>query len=284
MTDIKTPALSTATPHEADADIFRTGAIKIHTPADFEAMRCVGQKAASVLDALQEFVQPGITTAALDDKAFTLIRDLGAVPAPLFYRGFPRSICTSVNHVVCHGIPSDKILREGDLLNIDVTLIYEGWHGDTSRMYALGDMSVKAQRLATATYDSMMRGIEAVRPGAHLGDIGAAIQAHAEANKISVVRDFCGHGLGRVFHDEPNVLHYGRAGQGVILKEGMFFTIEPMLNLGRDAVKVLRDGWTAVTRDRTLSAQYEHSIGVTADGAEIFTRSPSGLDQPHLSP
>lgn len=274
------------TPHNdaVNIDMLRTGAIKIHTAEDFDGMRRVGEKAAMVLDALHEYVKPGITTAALDDKAFSLIMDLGATPAPLYYRGFPRSICTSINHVVCHGIPSDKVLREGDLLNIDVTLIYEGWHGDTSRMYALGDLSVKATRLATATYESMMKGIEAVRPGAHLGDIGVAIQSHAKAHNLSVVRDFCGHGLGRIFHDEPNVLHYGRTGDGVVLREGMFFTIEPMLNLGRDAVKILRDGWTAVTRDRTLSAQYEHSVGITADGVEIFTRSPIGLDQPHLDP
>lgn len=258
--------------------------IKLHSAEDFDGMRVVGQKAAQVLDLLAEFAQPGITTAALDDKALTIIQDLKAVPAPLHYRGFPRSICTSINHVVCHGIPSDKVLREGDILNIDVTLIYDGWHGDTSRMYALGDVSVKAQRLMSNTYEAMMDGIAAVRPGATLGDIGAAIQAHAISGGLSVVRDFCGHGLGRVFHDAPNILHYGRANTGAVLREGMFFTIEPMLNLGRDAVKILNDGWTAVTRDRTLSAQYEHSIGVTATGVEIFTQSPMGLHQPHQPP
>ena len=258
-----------------------TGQIKIHTEADFEAMRAVGKRAAQTLDQLGEFVVPGVSTQTLDDKAVEIIRDLGAVPAPLNYRGFRRSICTSINHVVCHGIPGDKLLREGDIVNIDVTLYFEGWHGDHSRMYGVGKTSVKAQKLMDVTYQAMMQGIEAARPGATLGDIGHAIQSFAEINRMAVVRDFCGHGLGRIFHDTPNILHYGRAGEGLALREGMFFTIEPMLNLGKAAVKILGDGWTAVTRDRTLSAQFEHSVGITADGCEIFTKSLNGNDTPH---
>ena len=258
-----------------------TGQIKLHTPEDFDAMRMVGKMAARTLDELSPLVVPGTTTQALDDKALEIIRDLGAVPAPLNYRGFKKSVCTSINHVVCHGIPGDRRLRDGDIMNVDVTLFFEGWHGDHSRMYSLGDVSVKAKRLMDVTYEAMMAGINAVRPGASLGDIGYAIQQHAEINRLAVVREFCGHGLGRVFHDTPNILHFGRPGEGLVLREGMFFTIEPMLNLGKPAVKILGDGWTAVTRDRTLSAQYEHSIGISADGAEIFTKSPSGLDTPH---
>ena len=258
-----------------------TGQIKLHTAEDFDAMHKVGQMAARTLDELSPFVVPGTTTQALDDKALEIIRDQGAVPAPLNYRGFKKSVCTSINHVVCHGIPGDRRLREGDIMNVDVTLFFEGWHGDHSRMYSLGDVSVKAKRLMDVTYEAMMAGINAVRPGASLGDIGFAIQQHAEINRLAVVRDFCGHGLGRIFHDTPNILHYGRPGEGLVLREGMFFTIEPMLNLGKPAVKILGDGWTAVTRDRTLSAQYEHSVGVTANGVEIFTKSPGGLDAPH---
>ena len=261
-----------------------TGQIKIHTAEDFEGMRKVGRMAAQTLDLLGEFVVPGVATQALDDKAVEIIRDLGAVPAPLNYRGFRRSICTSINHVVCHGIPGEKTLREGDIVNVDVTLFHEGWHGDHSRMYAAGRTSVKAQRLMDVTYEALMQGIAAAKPGNTLGDIGHAIQAHAELHRLAVVRDFCGHGLGRIFHDTPNILHYGRSGEGLSLREGMFFTIEPMLNLGKPAVKILGDGWTAVTRDRTLSAQYEHSIGITADGAEIFTKSLNGSDMPHRPP
>ncbi len=261
-----------------------TGQIKIHSAEEFEGMRVVGQKAARTLDLLSEFVQPGISTQSLDDKAVEIIQDLGAVPAPLNYRGFRRSICTSINHVVCHGIPSEKILRDGDIMNVDVTLYHEGWHGDHSRMYGLGDTSVKAQRLMDVTYDALMQGIQITKPGATLGDIGHAIQSYAELNRMTIVRDFCGHGLGRIFHDTPNILHYGRPGEGLVLREGMFFTIEPMLNLGKPAVKILGDGWTAVTRDRTLSAQFEHSIGVTATGCEIFTKSLNGSDTPHRNP
>jgi methionyl aminopeptidase len=255
--------------------------IVTHGAEDFEAMRRAGKLAAETLDIITPEVGIGVTTEALDRLCHDFIVAHGAVPAPLDYRGFPKSICTSVNHVVCHGIPTDrKVLRDGDTLNIDVTVILDGWHGDTSRMFCIGKPSVKARRLVEITYESMMRGIEVVKPGATLGDIGAAIQNHAEAHRFSVVRDFCGHGLGRVFHAAPSVLHYGRAGQGTVLREGMFFTIEPMINAGRYEVKILEDGWTAVTRDKSLSAQFEHSLGVTATGYEIFTLSPKGWHQP----
>jgi methionyl aminopeptidase len=229
---------------------------------------------------LTAHVYPGATTNELDRLALEFALDNKAAPAPLNYRGYPKSICTSLNHVVCHGIPNDKPLREGDILNIDVTLILDGWHGDTSRMFPVGEISRRAERLIEVTYESLMRGIAVVKDGAHLGDIGAVIQDYAEGERTSVVRDFCGHGLGRVFHDMPNVLHYGRRGEGVELKAGMLFTIEPMINLGRSRVKILSDGWTAVTRDRSLSAQFEHTIGVTRDGCEVFTLSPAGLHCP----
>ncbi len=255
--------------------------IVIHNAQDFEGMRRAGHLAAETLDYITPHVAPGVSTEELDRLCHDFIVEREAVPAPLNYRGFPKSICTSINHVVCHGIPSDKkILRDGDTLNIDVTVILDGWHGDTSRMFFIGATSVKARRLVDTTYEAMMRGIEAVRPGATLGDVGHAIQSFAEAARFSVVRDFCGHGLGRIFHSAPSVLHYGRPGQGLTLQEGMFFTIEPMINAGRFDVKILEDGWTAVTRDRSLSAQFEHSIGVTADGFEIFTLSPKGWHRP----
>ncbi len=255
--------------------------ITIHGPEDFEGMRKAGRLAAETLDFITPQVQPGVTTEELDRLCHGFILDHGAIPAPLNYKGFPKSICTSVNHVVCQGIPSDrKRLGKGDAINIDVTVILDGWHGDTSRMFHVGSTSVKARKLVDVTYEAMMKGIAAVRPGATLGDIGAAIQAHAEAQRFSVVRDFCGHGLGRVFHTAPSVLHYGRPGTGVVLREGMFFTIEPMINAGRPDVKILDDGWTAVTRDKSLSAQFEHSVGVTAEGCEIFTLSPKGWHQP----
>lgn len=243
-------------------------------------MRIAGQLAAQTLDYIIPFVQPGVTTQELDRLCHEFILDHDAIPAPLNYRGFPKSICTSVNHVVCHGIPGPKRLRDGDTLNIDVTVIVDGWHGDTSRMFLVGRPSIKAKRLADVTYEAMMRGIEQVRPGATLGDIGYAIESFARANRCSVVRDFCGHGLGRVFHDAPNILHYGQKGDGIELREGMFFTIEPMVNLGGAATKILDDGWTAVTRDKSLSMQFEHSLAVTATGYEIFTKSPKGLDRP----
>jgi len=255
--------------------------ITIHTDADFEAMRQAGRLAAETLDYIAPFVTPGTTTEHLDRLCHDYIVTHGAIPAPLDYRGFPKSICTSVNHVVCHGIPNEKKrLQDGDILNIDVTVILEGWHGDTSRMFYLGKPRLRAKRLVDATFEAMWRGIEMVRPGATLGDVGHAIQSHAEAQGFSVVRDFCGHGLGRVFHESPSVLHFGDPGEGVVLREGMFFTIEPMINAGRYQVKILEDGWTAVTRDRSLSAQFEHSIGVTADGHEVFTLSPMGWHSP----
>ncbi len=254
--------------------------VRLHSPGDFEGMRRAGRLAAECLDLVTPHVGTGVTTEELDRLCHEFILAAGAVPAPLGYRGFPKSICTSVNHVVCHGIPGDKVLRDGDIVNIDVTVILDGWHGDTSRMYFVGKPSIKAKNLVDVTYDAMMKGIEAVRPGATLGDIGHLIQSHAEAHRCSVVRDFCGHGLGRVFHEPPNVMHYGKKGHGLVLHEGMFFTIEPMINAGRYETKILADGWTAVTKDKSLSAQFEHSIGVTADGCEIFTLSPKGLHRP----
>ena len=266
-----------------DADIMpgrKTGQIKLHGPDAFEGMRRAGRLTAEALDLLVERVRPGVTTEALDDFIFDFAMDHGAYPAPLDYRGYRKSVCTSINHVVCHGIPDNKPLREGDIVNIDVTLLVDGWHGDASRMYAVGAINRRAERLLEVTYESLLRGIAAARPGGHAGDIGAAIQTYAEGERCSVVRDFCGHGLGRVFHDDPNILHYGRRGEGISLKPGMFFTIEPMINLGRPQVKVLGDGWTAVTRDRSLSAQFEHSVGITETGVEIFTLSPRGWDFP----
>ena len=258
----------------------RSTKIKLHGAADFEAMRKAGRLTAEALDILTALVEPGVTTSTLDNLITEFARDHKAVPAPLNYRGYPKSICTSINHVVCHGIPSDKPMREGDIVNIDVTLIVDGWHGDSSRRYCVCEVSRRAERLIEVTHECLMRGIAMVKPGAHLGDIGHAIQSFAEAERCSVVRDFCGHGLGRVFHDHPNVLHYGRMGEGVELKAGMFFTIEPMINLGRPHVKILADGWTAVTRDRSLSAQFEHTIGITDAGCEIFTASPKGRFRP----
>jgi methionyl aminopeptidase len=260
----------------------RDGKIKLHGPDAFEGMRKAGRLAAEALDMLIEHVKPGVTTETLDELVLEFAIEHGACPAPLNYRGFPKSICTSINHVVCHGIPGPKPLREGDVINIDVTLIVDGWHGDTSRMYPVGRISRRAERLIYVTYEALKRGIEAVKPGCSTGDIGAAIQTYAESERCSVVRDFCGHGLGQVFHDRPNILHYGDPGTGEPLKPGMLFTIEPMINLGRPHVKVLPDGWTAVTRDRELSAQFEHTIGVTETGCEVFTYSPKGLDCPHF--
>lgn len=247
--------------------------ITIHGSEDFGGMRKAGKLAAQTLDFITPYVKVGVTTQELDQLCHKFILDHGAIPAPLGYRGYPKSICTSINHVVCHGIPGDKKLLDGDILNIDVTVIVDGWHGDTSRMFAVGKVGVRAAKLIDTTYEAMMRGIEVVRPGATLGDIGYAIQSFAEKQGFSVVRDFCGHGLGKIFHSAPNVVHYGKPGQGLVLKEGMFFTIEPMINVGRYDVKVLSDGWTAVTRDKSLSAQFEHSIGVTTNGYEIFTLS-----------
>ena len=254
--------------------------IKIHAPEDFEGMRKAGRLAAETLDMLVPLVVAGVTTEHLDKICHDFIVGHGAVPAPLGYRGFPKSICISINHVVCHGIPGDRVLVDGDVLNIDITVILDGWYGDTSRMFYVGEPKLLARRLSDTTHEAMMRGIATVKPGARLGDIGHAIQTFAESNRFSVVRDFCGHGLGRVFHDAPNILHYGVAGTGPVLKPGMFFTIEPMINAGRYEVKILGDGWTAVTKDRSLSAQFEHSCGVTETGVEIFTLSPRDLHKP----
>lgn len=245
--------------------------ITLHTPTDFEGMRKAGSLAARTLDFITPYVKTGVTTQELNDLCHDFIIRHRAIPAPLNYKGFPKSICTSVNHVVCHGIPGSKKLQEGDIVNIDVTVTLNGWHGDTSRMFAIGKIPLRAQKLIDTTYEAMMRGIEVVRPGAYLGDIGYAIQSFVEAKGFSVVRDFCGHGLGRIFHAPPEVLHYGTPGTGAELKQGMFFTIEPMINAGRYEIKILDDGWTAVTRDKSLSAQFEHSLGVTDTGYEIFT-------------
>ena len=258
----------------------RSGAIKLHGPDGFAGMRKAGQLAAAALDHVAPMVVPGATTEAIDRAALEYILDHGGVPACLGYRGYGHVSCTSVNHVVCHGIPADKPLKEGDIVNVDITAIVDGWHGDTSRMFPVGEISRKAERLMNITYDCLMLGIDAVKPGATVGDIGHAIESYAHSQRCTVVEDFCGHGLGKLFHDSPNILHYGRPGEGEELREGMFFTIEPMINLGKPTVKILSDGWTAVTRDRKLTAQFEHSIGVTSSGCEIFTLSPAGLHRP----
>ena len=269
-------------------DHIKTGELKIHGAEDFAGMRKAGRLAAECLDMVAAYVRPGVTTARLDDLIREFVLDHGALSATIGYRGYRHASCISLNHVICHGIPADKAIRDGDIMNIDVTVIVDGWHGDTSRMYWAGEPKVKARRLVDTTYEALMKGIEAVRPGATLRDIGRAIQTHAEGQGFSVVRDFCGHGLGRVFHDAPNVVHYAeyrdrfgvhRAPE-IALKPGMFFTIEPMINEGKPDVKLLKDGWTAVSRDRSLSAQFEHSIGVTETGVEIFTKSPAGRDRP----
>ncbi|SDG07349.1 methionine aminopeptidase, type I [Limimonas halophila] len=255
--------------------------VTLHGPEAFAGMRRAGQLAAQVLDYIAPYVRPGVTTGELDRLCHQFILDHGATPAPLNYKGFPKATCISVNRVVCHGIPNDeKKLRDGDVLNIDITVILDGWHGDTSRMFWAGRPGVKARKLCDVTHEAMMRGIEQVKPGNTLGDVGHAIQHYAERNRFSVVRDFCGHGLGQVFHDAPTVLHYGDPGTGLELQPGMLFTIEPMINAGKPDVKILEDGWTAVTRDKALSAQFEHSVGVTEDGVEVFTYSPKGLHKP----
>jgi methionyl aminopeptidase len=256
--------------------------ITIHKSEDFEKMRIAGKLAGEILDYITPFVEVGVTTNYLNDLCHKKIIENNAIPAPLNYRGFPKSICTSINHVICHGIPSEKTLKNGDILNIDVTVIVDGWHGDTSRMYFVGnDVSIKAKKLTQITYECMMMGIEKVKPEIHLGEIGFVIQNHAEKHGFSVVRDYCGHGIGKVFHAEPSVLHYGKKNSGILLKEGMFFTIEPMINAGTfETLLSKHDGWTVTTRDKSLSAQFEHTIGVTKDGFEIFTASPKGLDFP----
>lgn len=255
--------------------------VVLHGAEDFAGMRKAGRLAAEVLDYITPHVFPGAVTDVLDRMCESFIRDHGAIPAPLGYRGYPKATCISPNHVVCHGIPSGKSLKNGDIVNIDITVILDSWHGDTSRMFYVGDkVGVQAKKLVETTYAAMMKSIEQVKPGITLGDIGHAIQTHAEAQRFSVVRDFCGHGVGKIFHMPPSVLHYGQPGKGMALKPGMFFTIEPMINAGGYEVKVLADGWTAVTRDRSLSAQFEHSIGVTETGYEIFTVSPAGYTLP----
>jgi len=254
--------------------------IDLYPRKDFDGMHAAGRVAAEILDEIVTSVFPGQTTGKIDAIIEELIRDKNVESGTIGYRGYQHASCISVNHVVCHGIPSDKILKEGDILNIDVTVIKDGWYGDTSRMYVAGQPSRKAERLIQVTHDALFKGIDAVKPGKTFGDIGHAIQTYVEANRMSVVRDFCGHGLGRVFHSPPNVLHYGREGTGPRIEEGMFFTIEPMVNLGRPETKVLSDEWTAVTRDKSLSAQFEHAIGVTKDGAEIFTLSPENKFHP----
>jgi methionyl aminopeptidase len=265
----------------ADTPATRTQAIKLHDAGGFAGMRKAGRLAAEILDAMADHVHPGVTTLALD----TVVREMtlagGGIPATLGYRGYTHSCCISINNVICHGIPGEeRMLRDGDILNIDVTPIVDGWHGDSSRMYLAGEAPIKARRLIEVTYECLMLGIEAARPGNHLGDVGYAIQTHAEKHRYGVVRDFCGHGLGRVFHDSPEVVHLGRPGTGPELRPGMFFTIEPMINIGKPGIKMLEDGWTAVTRDRTLSAQFEHSVGISDDGCEIFTASPLGRNAP----
>ncbi|MFZ2994970.1 type I methionyl aminopeptidase [Sphingobium sp.] len=264
----------------ADAPTTRSTAIKLYDETGFAGMRKAGRLAAEILDALVPHVMPGVTTGELDDIVRRMTLDGGGVPATLGYRGYTHSCCTSINHVICHGIPGDYRLKDGDIVNIDVTPLVDGWHGDTSRMFIAGEAPIKARRLIEVTYECLMLGIEQARPGNHLGDIGHVIQQHAEKHRYGVVRDFCGHGLGRVFHDSPEVVHVGRPGTGPELKPGMFFTIEPMINIGKADVRMLDDGWTAITRDRTLSAQFEHSIGITETGCEIFTQSPTGLNAP----
>ncbi len=246
----------------------------------FDQIKIPGSLAAEALDEVTSYVKPGVTTAKLDKICYEFIRDNGGHSAPLYYRGFPKSSCTSVNHVVCHGIPADKYLKEGDIVNIDVTSIVNGWHGDTSRMFFVGEVSVKSKKLVSATYNSMMKAISIIKSGIYLGDIGEAIQTYVEEKGFSVVRDFCGHGIGKIFHEPPNILHYGKKGEGAKLETGMIFTVEPMINEGLYNTKLLKDGWTAVTKDKSLSAQFEHTVGVTNDGFEIFTKSKKNYKQP----
>ena len=265
---------------EALERLTRTHEIRRYRLEDFEGMRRAGRLAAECLDAITPEVKPGVLTETLDDLAREFILERGGLPACLFYKGYGKTTCISANHVVCHGTPGPRPLREGDIINIDVTVILDGWHGDTSRMYGVGEIGPRARRLIDVTYEGLERGLAAIRPGATFGDIGHAIQKYVEAQRCSVVRDFCGHDLGRLFHDSPNVLHYGEPGKGARLEPGMFFTVEPMVNVGTWQVKILSDGWTAVTRDKQLSAQFEHSVGITETGYEIFTLSPKELIKP----
>ena len=267
---------------ELDPDTYlRSSEIRTHDAEGFAGMRAAGRLVAEALDMIAAHVVPGVTTQEIDDRIREFTIERGGLPACLGYKGYMKTVCTSINHVVCHGIPGDRVLKDGDVLNIDHTVIVDGWHGDSSRMYSVGAINARARKLIDVTYEALALGLAQVKPGNTFGDIGYVIQRHVEANRMSVVRDFCGHGIGRIFHDTPNVLHYGRKGEGAVLKPGMFFTIEPMVNLGKPHVKVLSDGWTAVTRDKSLSAQCEHSVGVTEDGVEIFTASPAGLFRPN---
>ncbi len=268
------------TEYTTDTAEARTGAIKLHGPGAFASMHAAGRLAAETLDMLVPHMVPGVATGEIDRLIYAFIESRGGVPATLGYRGYTHSSCISINHVVCHGIPGEKTLKSGDIVNVDVTPILDGWHGDSSRMYLIGDVPLRARRLVEITYECLMLGIEQARPGNHMGDIAHAIQRHAEGHRYGVVRDFCGHGLGRLFHDAPEVVHAGRPGTGPELRTGMLFTIEPMINIGRADVKLLDDGWTAVTRDRSLSAQFEHSIGITDQGCEVFTLSPADYTQP----
>jgi len=249
----------------------------------FEQIKIAGALAAETLDEITSHVKSGVTTNKIDKICYEFISDNGGYSAPLFYRGFPKSCCTSVNHIVCHGIPTDKYLKEGDIINIDVTAVVNGWHGDSSRMFFVDDVSVKSKKLVSTTYDSMMKGISVIKNEIHLGDIGEAIQTYVEKKGFSVVKDYCGHGIGKLFHEPPNILHYGKKGEGIKLKTGMVFTVEPMINMGTYNTKLLKDGWTAVTKDKSLSAQFEHTVGVTETGFEIFTKSKKNYDQPPYS-
>ena len=245
--------------------------MNLNIKESFEKTKIAGSIAARALDEVKKIIKPGVATQKIDNLCYEFINDHGAYSAPLFYRGFPKSCCTSANHVVCHGIPSDKILKEGDIVNVDVTAFKDGWHGDTSRMFEVGTTPVKAKKLIKTTYDAMMKAIKILKEGVHLGDIGSTIQEHVQEQGFSVVQDFCGHGIGQSFHKEPNILHYGKKGSGEKVKAGMIFTIEPMINFGDYQTKILNDGWTAVTKDKSLSAQFEHTIGITKNGYEIFT-------------
>ena len=266
---------------DANDTVARDGTIKLHGESGFAGMRKAGALAAEILDEVSNLVKPGVSTESVDTAIRGMMLDAGAAPATLGYRGYTHSSCISINHVICHGIPSEKLFKDGDIVNVDVTPLLDGWHGDTSRMFYAGEPSLKAKRLVDVTYECLMLGIEAAgQPGARLGDIGAAIEAHARQFRYGVVREFCGHGVGRLFHDAPEVVHAAKAGTGPLLKPGMFFTIEPMINLGKPWGKVLNDGWTAVTRDKSLSAQFEHSLAITEDGVEIFTQSQTGRHQP----
>ena len=258
-----------------------TDNIPIHQPNDFIGMRKAGSLASKILDKLKDIIVPGISTEEINTFCHEMIINNKAVPAPLNYKGFPKSVCTSVNHVVCHGIPNkNKLLQKGDIINVDVTVIVDGWYGDSSRMYVAGEINKKIENLLKTTYECLILGIEKAKPGKNLGDIGYEIQKYAESKNFSVVRDFCGHGIGREFHTPPSVLHYGNIGEGFELQPGMFFTIEPMINMGNWQVKILKDGWTAVTKDKSLSAQFEHTIGITEDSYEIFTESVKDYRKP----